>query len=182
MWNKHARSSPAQSLDPRVPRSPPTKEEGGGGAGYLPAWAQLSLEELLEEAGGDPVLVFYAYQHDADRIRQRVKCRGLDTPEDIDAWNRGEIPVALAHPASVGHGLNLQAGGHLIIWYGLTWSLELYQQANERLNRPGQQHVCRIYHLILKGTHDERVLKALESKDEGQAAAIEALRLDILNN
>ena len=141
-----------------------------------------ALEELLEEAGGDPVLVFYAYQHDADRIRQRVKCRGLDTPEDIDAWNRGEIPVALAHPASVGHGLNLQAGGHLIIWYGLTWSLELYQQANERLNRPGQQHVCRIYHLILKGTHDERVLKALESKDEGQAAAIEALRLDILNN
>lgn len=139
-----------------------------------------ALEELLEAAGGEPVLVLYAYKHDADRIRQRIDCRAIDTPEDIDAWNRGEIPVALAHPASIGHGLNLQEGGHIIIWYGLTWSLELYQQANERLNRPGQQHVCRIYHLILKGTHDERVLKALANKDKGQAAAIEALRLEIL--
>lgn len=139
-----------------------------------------ALDELLEAAGGDPVLVLYAYQHDADRIRQRVACRALDTPEDIDAWNRGEIPVALAHPASIGHGLNLQDGGHIIIWYGLTWSLELYQQANERLNRPGQKNVCRIYHLVLHGTHDERVLKALVSKDKGQAAAIEALRLEIL--
>ena len=135
-----------------------------------------ALEEMIEEAGGDPVLVLYAYQHDADRIRQRIQCRALDKPEDIDAWNRGEIPVALAHPASIGHGLNLQDGGHIIIWFGLTWSLELYQQANERLNRPGQKHVCRVYHLILKGTHDERVLKALSNKDKGQAAAIEALR------
>lgn len=139
-----------------------------------------ALEELIEAAGGDSVLVFYAYKHDADRIRQRIKCRGLDTPEDIEAWNRREIPVALAHPASVGHGLNLQAGGHICIWYGLTWSLELYQQANERLNRPGQTEVCRVYHLILQGTHDERVLKALEGKDAGQAAAIEALRLEIV--
>lgn len=135
-----------------------------------------ALEELIEEAGGDSVLVLYAYQHDADRIRQRIQCRAMDKPEDIDAWNRGEIPVALAHPASIGHGLNLQDGGHIIIWFGLTWSLELYQQANERLNRPGQKHVCRVYHLILKGTHDERVLKALSNKDKGQAAAIEALR------
>ena len=140
-----------------------------------------ALEELLEEAGGDPVLVLYAYQHDADRIRQSVtNCHQLDKPEDIDAWNRGEIPVALAHPASIGHGLNLQDGGHIIIWYGLTWSLELYQQANERLNRPGQRNVCRIYHLVLQGTHDERVLKALANKDKGQAAAIEALRLEIV--
>lgn len=139
-----------------------------------------ALEEMLEGAGGEPVLVLYAYKHDAERIRQRVKCRALDTPEDIDAWNRGEIPVALSHPASIGHGLNLQEGGHIIIWYGLPWSLELYQQANERLNRPGQQHVCRVYHLILKGTHDERVLKSLKNKDEGQAAAIEALRLEIV--
>lgn len=139
-----------------------------------------ALEEMLEAAGGEPVLVLYAYRHDADRIRQRIDCRALDTPDDIDAWNRGEIPVALAHPASIGHGLNLQEGGHIIIWYGLTWSLELYQQANERLNRPGQQHVCRIYHLILKGTHDERVLKSLANKDKGQATAIEALRLEIL--
>ena len=139
-----------------------------------------ALEELLEEAGGDPVLVLYAYKHDRDRIRQRVKCRELDKPEDIDAWNRGEIPVALAHPASIGHGLNLQDGGHIIVWYGLTWSLELYQQANERLNRPGQKNVCRVYHLILKGTHDARVLQALKNKDKGQAAAIEALRLEIV--
>lgn len=139
-----------------------------------------ALEELVEEAGGDPVLVLYAYKHDAERIRERIGCRALDTPDDIDAWNRGEIPVALAHPASIGHGLNLQDGGHIIIWYGLTWSLELYQQANERLNRPGQKSVCRIYHLILQGTHDERVLKALNNKDKGQAAAIEALRLEIL--
>lgn len=139
-----------------------------------------ALEELIEEAGGEPVLVLYAYQHDADRIRQRIACRALDKPEDIDAWNRGEIPVALAHPASIGHGLNLQDGGHIIIWFGLTWSLELYQQANERLNRPGQRSVCRIYHLILKGTHDDRVLQALSNKDKGQAAAIEALRLEIV--
>ena len=139
-----------------------------------------ALEELLEEAGGDNVLVLYAYKHDRDRIRQRIDCRELDTPEDIDAWNRGEIPVALAHPASIGHGLNLQMGGHIIVWYGLTWSLELYQQANERLNRPGQKHVCRVYHLILKGTHDSRVLQALKNKDKGQAAAIEALRLEVL--
>ena len=137
------------------------------------------LEEMLEEAGGDPVLVLYSYKHDRDRIRERVTCRELDTPEDIDAWNRGEIPVALAHPASIGHGLNLQDGGHIIIWFGLTWSLELYQQANERLNRPGQRNVCRVYHLILKGTHDERVLQALKNKDKGQAAALEALRLEV---
>ena len=139
-----------------------------------------ALDEMIEEAGGDPVLVLYAYQHDAQRIRERIPCRALDTPEDIDAWNRGEIPVALAHPASIGHGLNLQDGGHILIWFGLTWSLELYQQDNERLNRPGQKNVCRIYHLILKGTHDERVLRALSNKDKGQAAAIEALRLEIV--
>lgn len=139
-----------------------------------------ALEELLEAAGGEPVLVLYAYKHDADRIRQRISCRTLDTSEDIDAWNRGEIPVAIAHPASIGHGLNLQDGGHIIVWYGLTWSLELYQQANERLNRPGQKNVCRVYHLLLEGTHDERVLKALNNKDNGQAAAIEALRLEIV--
>jgi SNF2 family DNA or RNA helicase len=139
-----------------------------------------ALEELLEEAGGDPVLVLYAYKHDRDRIRERIACRELDTPEDMDAWNRGEIPVALAHPASIGHGLNLQDGGYIIVWFGLTWSLELYEQANERLNRPGQQNVCIVYHLILKGTHDERVLQSLQKKEKGQAAAIEALRLEVM--
>ena len=139
-----------------------------------------ALEELLEAAGGESVLVLYAYKHDAARIKARIDCRELDTPDDMDAWNRGEIPVALAHPASIGHGLNLQDGGHIIVWYGLSWSLELYQQANERLNRPGQKHVCRVYHLIVEGTHDERVLKALANKDKGQSAAIEALRLEIV--
>ena len=139
-----------------------------------------ALEEMIEEAGGDPVLVLYAYKHDAERIRERIPCRALDKPEDIDAWNRGEIPVALAHPASIGHGLNLQDGGHILIWFGLPWSLELYQQANERLNRPGQKNVCRVYHLILQGTHDERVLKSLNKKEKGQDAAIEALRLEIV--
>lgn len=138
-----------------------------------------ALAELIEAAAGEPVLVLYAYQHDADRIRERITCRSLDTSDDISAWTRGDIPVALAHPASVGHGLNLQEGGHIIIWFGLTWSLELYQQANERLNRPGQRDVCRIYHLVVKGTHDERVLRALEAKDITQQGLIEALKLDI---
>lgn len=139
-----------------------------------------ALEELVEQAGGDPVLVLYAYQHDEDRIRSRIKCRKLDTAQDIKDWNAGKIPVAIAHPASIGHGLNLQYGGHILIWFGLTWSLELYQQANERLNRPGQTEVCRVFHIVLKGTHDERVLRALEHKEKGQAAAIEALRLEVL--
>ena len=112
-------------------------------------------------------------------IRERIACRALDTEADIDAWDRGEIPVALAHPASIGHGLNLQAGGHITVWFGLPWSLELYEQANERLNRPGQKHICIVYHLIMKGTHDERVLKALKRKEIGQAGALEALRLEI---
>lgn len=139
-----------------------------------------ALEELVEQAGGDPVLILYAYKHDEARISSRIKCRKLDTAQDIKDWNAGKIPVAIAHPASIGHGLNLQYGGHILIWFGLTWSLELYQQANERLNRPGQTEVCRIFHIVLKGTHDERVLKALAQKEKGQTAAIEALRLEIL--
>ena len=139
-----------------------------------------ALEELIEEAGGDPVLVLYSFRHDADRIRQRINCHALDTSEDIDAWNRGEIPVALAHPASIGHGLNLQEGGHITMWYGVPDSLELYQQANERLNRPGQRNVCRVYHLLVDGTHDVRALHNLGRKENGQDAAIEALRLEIV--
>lgn len=139
-----------------------------------------ALEELIEEAGGDPVLVLYSFRHDADRIRQRITCRSLDTSADIDAWNRGEIPVALAHPASIGHGLNLQFGGHVTMWFGVPDSLELYQQANERLNRPGQTQVCRVYHLLMEGTHDTRALQNLGKKENGQDAAIEALRLEIV--
>ena len=139
-----------------------------------------ALEELVEQAGGDPVLILYAYKHDEARISSRIPCRKLDTAQDIRDWNEGKIPVAIAHPASIGHGLNLQYGGHILIWFGLTWSLELYQQANERLNRPGQTEVCRIFHIVLKGTHDERVLGALARKEKGQTAAIEALRLEVL--
>ena len=135
-----------------------------------------ALEELIEAANGEPVLVFYAFRHDRDRIMARFACRELKSGADIDAWNRREIPVAIAHPASVGHGLNLQEGGHIIIWYGLTWSLELYQQTNERLNRPGQTSVCRIYHILLKGTADEMVLEALKNKNTSQSALIEALK------
>lgn len=151
-----------------------------GGVHELHSIKLDALEELIEEAGGDPVLVLYAYQHDAERIRQRIPCRALDSADDIDAWNRGEIPVALAHPASCSHGLNLQHGGHITIWFGLTWNWEYYAQANERLNRPGQQHICRIYHLILQGTHDARVLDALKRKEHGNDKAMEALRLEIL--
>lgn len=135
-----------------------------------------ALEELIEAANGEPVLVFYAFQHDRDRIKARIDCRELKSSADIDDWNAKKIPVAIAHPASVGHGLNLQEGGHIIIWYGLSWSLELYQQANERLNRPGQTNICRIYHLILQGTADELVLAALKAKDTSQSALIEALK------
>jgi len=154
--------------------------DGDGGVHPIHDVKLEALEELIEAANGEPVLVLYSYKHDADRIRKRIDCHALDKPADIDAWNRGEIPVALAHPASIGHGLNLQQGGHIIIWYGLTWSLELYQQANERLNRPGQTEVCRIIHIIAKGTHDERVLHSLANKEKGQTAALDALRLDVL--
>ncbi len=139
-----------------------------------------ALEELVEEAGGDPVLILYGYKHEAERIRRRIPCRSLETADDIDAWNRGEIPVALAHPASIGHGLNLQHGGHITVWHTLTFSLELYEQANERMNRPGQKNVCIVYHLIMKGTVDEKILKALAAKEKGQKGAIEALKLEIL--
>lgn len=139
-----------------------------------------ALEELIEAAGGDPVLVLYGYKHDAERIRRRIGGRSLDTAEDLDAWNRGEIPVALMHPASCAHGINMQEGGHITIWYTPTWSCELYEQANQRMNRPGQTQVCRVYHLLLKGTVDEKIMQALQKKEHGQAAAIEALRLDVL--
>ena len=139
-----------------------------------------ALEELIEAAGGDSVLVLYSFRHDADRIRRRIACRVLDTSEDIEAWNRGEIPVALAHPASIGHGINMQYGGHITMWFGVPDSLELYQQANERLNRPGQQHVCRVYHLLMEGSHDVRALHNLGKKEHGQDAALEALRMEIV--
>lgn len=135
-----------------------------------------ALAEIVETTG-EPVLVFYSYKHDLDAIREKLpEARELRGPEDIAAWNEGKIQVLLAHPASVGYGLNLQDGGHVIVWYGLTWSLELYQQANARLHRQGQQKPVIVHHLIAEGTADEQVMRALQKKDTSQAALLAALK------
>ena len=136
-----------------------------------------ALEEIVEAAGGDPILVYYNYKHDLERIRARFPgAATLDTSEEIRAWNDGEIPLLLCHPASCGHGLNLQQGGHIIVWFGLTWSLELYQQANARLPRPGQKESVIVMHLICRGTVEEKVLAALQEKDTSQGALLNALK------
>lgn len=138
-----------------------------------------ALENIIEAANGKPLLVAYWYKHDLERIRQRFDVRTIDTPKDIADWNEGKIPVALIHPASVGHGLNLQDGGSTIVWFGLTWSLELYQQLNARLWRQGQRHTVVILHIVTEGTHDEDIMKALELKDMSQTALIAAVRARI---
>lgn len=139
-----------------------------------------ALEDLVEAANGKPLLVAYWYKHDLQRIKARFKnVRCIDTAKDIDDWNAGKIPLALIHPASAGHGLNLQDGGCTIVWFGLTWSLELYQQLNARLWRQGQKHTVVIHHIVTKGTHDEDVMRALENKDTRQSALIEAVRARI---
>jgi SNF2 family DNA or RNA helicase len=136
-----------------------------------------ALEEILEAAVGQPVLIFYSYQHDLVRIQARVKgIRVLRTSADIAAWNKGDVPIMAAHPASAGHGLNLQAGGNIIVWFGLTWSLELYQQANARLHRQGQTRPVIIHHLVAIGTVDEDVMAALETKAVGQEALMQAVK------
>lgn len=135
-----------------------------------------ALEEIVDVTD-EPVLVFYSFRHDIDAIREKIPdARMLEGSGDIAAWNRGEIRVLLAHPASVGYGLNLQDGGHVIVWYGLTWSLELYQQANARLHRQGQEKPVIVHHLIAEGTVDEQVMKALKLKDTSQAALLAALK------
>ena len=139
------------------------------------------LEDLLEAANGQPVLVAYWFRHDKDRIQEYLKGIGCETREiketkDIQDWNAGRIPVALIHPASVGHGLNIQDGGHILIWFGLTWSLELYMQANARLWRQGQKSTVTIHHIITKGTVDEDVMAALEAKDVTQGKLIAAVK------
>lgn len=138
-----------------------------------------ALEDLIEAANGKSVLIFYAYKHDKDRISQRFKVTEINTSEDITKWNKEEIPIAIAHPASTGHGLNLQAGGSIVIWFGLTWSLELYQQANARLWRQGQKETVVIHHIVTKGTVDEQVMRALEEKSAGQEALINAVKARI---
>ena len=144
-----------------------------------------ALEDLVESANGRPVLVAYWFKHDLSRIMERlehlkVKFRKLDSDESIRKWNAGEIPVGLIHPAGAGHGLNLQDGGNILVWFGLTWSLELYQQTVARLWRQGQQSgTVSVIHIVADGTVDERILKALEMKDGTQAALIDAVKAEI---
>ena len=144
-----------------------------------------ALEDLIEAANGKPVLVAYWFKHDLERIKERLRklhipFSRLDSSESITRWNRGELPVALIHPASAGHGLNLQTGGNTIIWFGLTWSLELYQQTNARLWRQGQiAETVVLHHIIAKDTIDERVMKALSDKDKTQTALIEAVKANL---
>jgi hypothetical protein len=142
------------------------------------------LDDLIEAANGQSVLIAYWYKHDRERIMAHLREGGYDphdikTSEDITLWNSGELPVAFIHPASAGHGLNIQSGGHILIWFGLTWSLELYQQTNARLWRQGQSEVVTIHHIITKDTVDEDVMAALASKDVTQEKLIAAVKAQI---
>ena len=135
-----------------------------------------ALEDLIEAANGKPVLIAYWYKHDLERIKERFNVREILTDQDIRDWNNGKIDVAVIHPASAGHGLNLQQGGSTMIWFGLTWSLELYEQANARLYRQGQKETVVIHHIITKGTIDEDVMQALKRKEKTQSALIDAVK------
>lgn len=138
-----------------------------------------ALEDLIESAGGSPVLIAYWFKHDLERIKQRFAVREIRTEADIRDWNEGKITVAAIHPAAAGHGLNLQDGGSMLVWFSLTWSLELYQQTNGRLYRQGQKETVRIFHLVCKGTIDEEILAALQMKDASQNRLIEAVKADL---
>lgn len=135
-----------------------------------------ALEDLIESANGKPLLVAYWFQHDLARIKERFPIREIKTSKDIEDWNQGKIPLAVIHPASAGHGLNLQSGGSTLVWFGLTWSLELYQQCNARLHRQGQTDTVVIHHIIAKGTIDEDVMAALQRKEKIQNALINAVK------
>lgn len=138
-----------------------------------------TLEDIIESMNGKPLLIAYWYRHDLERIKSRFSVREIKTSEDISDWNDGKIPVALIHPASAGHGLNLQNGGSTLVWFGLTWSLELYQQTNARLYRQGQKNAVVIQHIITKGTIDEQILKALQKKNKTQADLIDVVRANL---
>lgn len=135
-----------------------------------------ALQEIIDSAGGKPVLIFYSYQHDLKRIREFFNATTFDSDKEVQKWNRGEIPIAVAHPASTGHGLNLQECANIIVWYGLTWSLELYMQANARLHRQGQKQKVYIYHIVSRNTMDQDVMKAIAKKAKGQDALMEAVK------
>lgn len=139
-----------------------------------------ALEDIIESMNGKPLLVAYWFKHDLERIRNRFEVREIRSSEDISDWNSEKIPVALIHPASAGHGLNLQSGGSTLVWFGLTWSLELYQQTNARLWRQGQTaDTVVIQHIVAKGTIDEQIMKALKTKDTTQAALITAVKAEV---
>lgn len=144
-----------------------------------------TLEDLIESANGKPILVAYWFKHDMARITERLKklkvvFEKLDSDKSIEKWNAGELQVGLIHPASAGHGLNLQSGGNVIVWFGITWSLELYQQTIARLWRQGQTSgTVTVIHIITAGTVDERILKALEAKDQTQSALIDAVKAEV---
>ena len=139
-----------------------------------------ALEDLIEGANGKPVLVAYWFKHDLARIQKRFCVREIKSSKDIADWNAGKIPVAVVHPASAGHGLNLQTGGSTLIWFGLTWSLELYQQTNARLWRQGQKsETVVIHHIITRGTIDETIMKALDQKNLTQSALMDAVRVQL---
>lgn len=144
-----------------------------------------ALEDIIEAANGKSILVAYWYKHDFDRITKRltkvgVEYQKLDSDASIKKWNNGALPVALIHPTSAGHGLNLQSGGSTLVWFGLTWSLELYQQTVARLWRQGQtSNTVSVLHLTAKGTIDERIMRALSLKDNTQSALIDAVKADM---
>ena len=137
------------------------------------------LEEIIESANGKPVLVAYWFKADKERIEKRFKVREIKTADDIKQWNKGMIDLALIHPASAGHGLNLQSGGSTLVWFSLTWSLELYQQTNARLYRQGQKDTVVIHHLITKNTIDQDIMKSLKRKDKTQEALMRAVKARI---
>lgn len=170
-----------------------------GGAVYGEDWLQMpnsgprkvhdvhsakieALKELVEEANGKPVLIAWGFKHERDRITKALKAYNpinLTDKGAIAKWDRGEVQVMLTHPASGGHGLNLQRGGNTLIWYGLNWSLELYQQLNKRLHRQGQTSVVNTYHLVANGTIDEDVIASLKRKDTNQEGLMSAVKARI---
>jgi SNF2 family DNA or RNA helicase len=138
-----------------------------------------ALEDIIESSVGNPVLIFYNFRHELLRIKERFsdrECRVLSTSQDIEDWNSGRVPIMLAHPASAGHGLNLQSGGNIIVWFSPTWSLELYQQANARLHRQGQEEHVIVNHIIARGTIDEDVMRVLQKKEVRQEDLLEAVK------
>ena len=146
-----------------------------------------ALEDIIEAANGKPVLAAYWYRHDLERIQERLSelkigCARLDKEQNIRRWNEGKISVGLIHPASAGHGLNLQSGGNILVWFGLTWSLELYQQTVARLWRQGQKETVSVIHILAAKTIDEQIMRALETKDHTQKALIDAVRAEVMGH